>query len=128
MNNVAKRCMVLMGLFVFLCVHSFAQADKSNIDSVKAYIQKLSSDSDKVNTLVELGSSMDCDDSIKKVAIASEAKRIAEHMNWPKGIRASNRLLGDIYFRCQKSYARAFEHYLANVEYSRKNNDIQHEV
>jgi tetratricopeptide (TPR) repeat protein len=71
---------------------------------------------------------MDCDDSIKKLAIGTEARRIAEKINWPKGIRASNMLLGDIYFKCQKNYVKAFEHYQDNVEYSKKNKDIQNEV
>src|ERR1019366_2717103 len=45
-------------------------------------------------------------------------------IKWPKGILNSNRVIGDIYFKCPKNYAKAFDFYQLNVALSKKNGDI----
>ncbi len=99
------------------------QANSNTIDSIKAYIQKLSSDTDKVNTLLDISRGIDCDDSSLKITIATEAKHIAEKANWIKGVSNANNVIGDIYFKCRQDYLKAFDFYLANVDFAKKNND-----
>ncbi len=119
----------IVATFLFSIGATYGQ-DRSNtyLDSVKHLVQKLSSDSERVNTLIDISKGISCDDSTKKIALAVEAKRISENINWPKGIRNSNNAIALIYVQCQKQFDRAFEYLNANVEYAKKNKDIHGEA
>lgn len=95
-----------------------------NNDEIKAIVQNLSSDTDKVNTLLDLSKGISCVDSGKKLAMALEALRIADNKDWKRGIRISNNAIGVIYFQCKKDTANAFRYFNANVQQARKDNDI----
>ncbi len=102
--------------------NTYGQSDK-NLDSIKAKVQMLSSDTVKVNTLLDRVEGIYCDDSLQKLILANEAKKIAEKINWGKGILSANRVLGQVYFQCQKNYPVAFDYFQMNVDYSKKNGD-----
>lgn len=124
MNRFYRYCIALFAS-VFVSLNLHGQGDKAVLDSIKASVQTLSSDTLKVSTLLDISKSTDCDDSGKKLATAMEAQRIAEKVNWVNGISNSNSIIGDFYFKCRKNYVKAFEFYDANVELAKKRNDKQ---
>lgn len=127
MRYFDKCCKVIFGLIISICISCSAVA-QANIDSIKSFVQKLSSDSDKVNTLLDLSKGVGCFDSVKKLAIAFEAKEIAARVNWTKGIRDANNTIGLIYLQCEQDSTNAFIHFKANVTLARKNKDVLSEA
>lgn len=123
MRYFNKCCKVIFGLIIGIFI-SCAAIAQANIDSIKSFVQKLSSDSDKVNTLLDLSKGVGCYDSVKKLAIAFEAKEIAARVNWTKGIRDANNTIGLIYLQCEQDSTNAFIYFKANVALARKNKDV----
>ena len=130
MININRYCIALLAFVtsIFVSLSSFGQADRRNIDSIKSFVQKLSSDTEKVNTLLDLTKGIECEDSVKKLALAYEAKRIANKINWANGIRNSNIILALIYFQCKKNDTVAFDFLEANVAFAKKNSDKANEA
>lgn len=127
MRYFNKYFKVLFWVTISLC-HSSNVDAQANIDSIKSFVQKLSSDTDKVNTLLDLSKGVACFDSAKKLAIAFEAKEIATRVGWTKGIRNANNTIGLIYLQCQQDSTNAFIHFKANVALARKNKDLVNEA
>ncbi len=112
----------------FLTVFHVSAQDRFNVDSIKAVVRQLSSDSEKVKTYIDMASIIYCEDSISKITIAKEAKKLAESIKWRKGIYNANRKLGQIYFDCLKNYPKAFESFEENVAVAQKFNDTINEA
>ncbi len=123
MSIFNKYCKALFGLLLLGSL-SYTASAQANVDSIKSFVQKLSSDTDKVNTLLDLSKGIGCFDSVKKLAIAFEAKQIATKMDWPKGTRNANNAIGLIYLQCEKDSGNAFKYFRANVAIARKNKDV----
>ncbi len=127
MRYFNKYFIVLSGVIICVC-STFAVYAQTNIDSIKSFVQKLSSDSDKVNTLLDLSKGVGCFDSVKKLAIAFEAKEIATRVNWTKGIRDANNTIGLIYLQCEQDSTNAFIYFKANLALAKKNKDLVNEA
>jgi tetratricopeptide (TPR) repeat protein len=130
MNNI-YRLYFAIPLIVMLSGfynYAYCQSNNNNLDSIKAQVQMLSSDTDKVNTLLEHVEGFDCDDSLKKLLLTNDAKKLAEKVGWRKGVLRANRVMGQVYFQCEKNYAVAFDYFQKNVEYSMKNGDKVNQV
>ncbi len=117
-------------LVVLLCIshHVHGQVEKESVDSINALVQKLSSDTEKVKMLIDKSSVMYCEDSASKIIIAKEAKQLAENIGWHEGIYAATRNLGQIYFKCQKNYAKTFEYLQENAVTARNFHDVINEA
>ena len=127
MQKQLKRFLTIIGLVVCTPSHSYSQS-VNNPDSVIASVQNLSSDSEKVSTLIDMVSRAYCEDSVYKLAIANEAKRIAERIKWYKGIYSANLTIGYIYFECSKNYTKAFEYFGNNVNLANSNGNKNDEA
>ncbi len=130
MKNFYRHCTAIVGL-CFLSIissRSIGQPEKFNVDSIKAIVKKLSSDTDKVKTYINTASGMYCEDSTNKLLIAGEAKKLAEEIKWSDGIYYSNRKLAEIYFSCSRNYDKAFQAFEDNVTYAHKNKDTLNEA
>lgn len=119
-NCIALAVIVVMA---FNPIVLWAQNDHNSIDSIKASVQLLSSDTDKVITLLDRVKGFDCDDSVKKLLLCTEAKRISENIKWNNGLVRTNRVTGLVYFYCQKNYDKAFHYFEENVILAKKNGD-----
>ncbi|MCD6013807.1 MAG: hypothetical protein K0Q79_3669 [Flavipsychrobacter sp.] len=123
MSILNKYCKASL-VFITCAVLSFTGSAQTNIDSIKSLVQRLSSDSDKVNTLLDLSKGVGCFDSVKKLAIAFEAKQIASKMDWAKGMRNANNAIGLVYLQCEKDSGNAFKYFRANITLAKKNKDV----
>ena len=105
-------------LLVFVSFYSCCAYGQSvnSADSVIASVQNLSSDSDKVSTLLDMVPRAYCEDSVYKLAVANEAKRLAERIKWYRGSYLANFTIGKIYFECSRNYVKAFECFENNVK------------
>ena len=115
-------------LYILFSNYNYAQSSGFNVDSFKATIQKLSSDSVKVNTIIENVTTLSCDDSVSKLILANEAKKISISQNWLPGIFKCNFALADIFFDCHKDYQQGFELLNQNVIIAENNGNIQNEA
>ena len=100
-----------------------AQAERFNVDSIKALVHQLSSDTAQVKAYIDMASVWYCEDSDNKIIIANEARKLAEKINWREGQYNTNRKLGDIYFSCVKNYDKAFAVLQENVTLATKFHD-----
>src|ERR1039458_4730611 len=89
---------IVLPVFTFNSYNNYARAQGFNIDSFNASVQKLSSDTDKVNFMLEREEALPCEDSTDKLMLANEAKQLAGKINWTNGIYNSNRYLCGINF------------------------------
>lgn len=120
-RHTVSLCVFIVILFAARNV--FAQPSRFNVDSIKALVRQLSTDTGQVKAYIDMASVMYCVDSTSKILIANEAKMLAERIKWDEGIYKSNRKLGEIYFTCLKNYDKAFAAFEANVTYATAQND-----
>ena len=103
--------MLSFGVLVIICTsfRSTGQSDRFNVDSINSLVAKLSSDTERVKTLVDMASVIYCEDSGSKIIIANEAKHLADKIKWQHwGMVRANNMMGAVYFYCLKNYPRAF--------------------
>jgi tetratricopeptide (TPR) repeat protein len=115
-------------IIAFIPASSFGQANKFDVDSIKALVGKLSSDTEKVKTYIDKAQAMNCNDSTNKIIIAKEAKKLAQSIEWRQGVLNANRMLGQVYFDCQKNYVKSFESLEDNVSLSKNAGDSLNEA
>ena len=94
---------VFPAISLFPCFITIAHADRFNVDSIKALVRQISSDTGQVKAYIDMASIIYCEDSTKKIEIANEAKKLAEYIKWHEGIYKANRKLAEIYFVCMKN-------------------------
>ena len=125
MTDISRLFTALLGFLVAASIsfRSYGQSDRFNVDSINSLVSKLSSDTERVKTLIEMASVIYCEDSGSKLIIANEAKHLAEKKQWRWGMIRSNTTLGVVYFYCLKNYPKAFEYFQENVTQAKKNND-----
>jgi tetratricopeptide (TPR) repeat protein len=118
MRIFCKHSVALFLLLIatFTSLISQGHPDKIKVDSIKSLVQKLSSDTAKINTLIDIASGMSVTDSNNKIIIATEARNLAEKIKWRQGIYNANRKLGEIYFSCHKNNNKAFEAFENNIK------------
>ncbi len=75
---------------------SFAQS--SQIDSLKAILETAKEDTSKVNTLNALASNISSSDPNEAIRIGSEAKKLAEQLNFQQGLASALHNIGHGYF------------------------------
>ena len=123
-NGLALSSLVL---FVLFSNYSFGQS-VNNADSVIASVQNLSSDSDKVSTLLDMVSRAYCEDSVYKLTVANEAKRLSERIKWYHGTYRANTTIGKVYFECSRNYPKAFQFFENNVQLADANSNKNDEA
>ena len=115
-------------LFLWICPLLVAQETSFNIDSFRNSVQKLSSDTEKIAFIIDKAMTLSCDDSIVKLKLANEAKKLALKQKWPSGVYQSNRVLSDININCYKNYQKVFEIFEETAELAKINEDVYNEA
>jgi len=108
---------------LFFC-HS-AHGQGFNLDSFRANAQKISSDSERINFIIDRVVTLTCEDSAAKLSLCNEAKNLSVRQNWAPGIYKSNLALADIYMECDEDYQKGFGFLDENVSIADKNGDIK---
>lgn len=116
-------CVIILFTFITASNKLSAQPERFNVDSIKALVHQLSSDTAQVKAYIDMASVWYCEDSNNKIIIANEARKLAEKINWREGQYNTNRKLGDIYFSCVKNYDKAFAVLEENVTLATKYHD-----
>ena len=115
MGRFYRYSFALLALFTSLLFFwpTSAQSEGSNIDSLKRALQNITSDTLKVNVLLELASGVGCDDTGSKLSFARQARNLTEKCQWEDGMFKCNIMLGDIYYGwCINNYSKALIYYL----------------
>jgi tetratricopeptide (TPR) repeat protein len=112
--NILRRfiSVIFFSLFLLQGANAFGQ---NNVDSSISSVKNLSSDTEKVSTLLDMVSRVYCEDSDYKIKVAAYAKQLAENIKWYHGQNAANLALGEVYFNCCKNYDKAFVYLKDNV-------------
>ena len=116
-------CVIIFFTLITASSKLSAQPERFNVDSIKALVHQLSSDTAQVKAYIDMASVWYCEDSDNKIIIANEARKLAEKINWREGQYNTNRKLGDIYFSCVKNYDKAFAVLQENVTLATKYHD-----
>ncbi len=122
-----RNTIALLGV-LFICTYACISYAQPNVDSIKVFVNKLSSDSEKIKTLLDQAYTIDCDYADVKLGLAAEARQLAENKDWLQGMYFANRITGQVYFTCVKNYEKAFDFFNRNVVLAQKNDDKSNEA
>ena len=92
----------------------YAQQGSHKLDSLEALYNKQTTDSEKVNLLIELSLTVSCEDTANKLKYAMLASALAEKIKWDEGKIRANNNLGNYYSDCRQDYLSAVQYYRKN--------------
>ncbi len=94
-------------------------AQKHVTDSLRAALEKVRSDTDKVTILYTISSMLPCNDSTNKLAYSTRAVALADKIKWKKGMLEANIRLGNFYEYCANKYQNAIVYYHNSAKIAR---------
>jgi serine phosphatase RsbU (regulator of sigma subunit)/Flp pilus assembly protein TadD len=109
-------------LFLLACLAkpSFSQNSKQKIDSLYSAYLKESSDTSKVNLLIDISLQYKDKEKVKGISFAREALELSKRINYDSGICYSSGMIADFYYE-QLNYVEALKNYLTAAEAGERN-------
>jgi serine phosphatase RsbU (regulator of sigma subunit) len=111
-NKMALSFLFFISVFVLPVK---AQENKTKIDSLYAVYLKESTDTGKVNRLIEIALAYKGKEKVKGVSFAREALELSKRIHFDKGICYSSSFIGEYYYE-QLNYVDGLKNYLLAAE------------
>ena len=109
------KCLKLIPLLFLFLLTDNSHAQTSQIDSLKALLVNLEEDTSKVNTLNAMASNVFRSAPDEAIKIGSEAKILAEQLNYQEGLAYALKFIGVGYFK-QGNYVEASINFEQSLE------------
>ncbi len=114
---------LLLGISVLIYGSFVLTGQKTKIDSLQNLLSNYPhQDTFKVNLLNELAYKLYFIDGKKSLKYAENALKLAERLNFDKGLAESNRIIG-VYYKVRGNYSIALQYYMNSLKISRKTGD-----
>ncbi len=121
--STVKYLPLYLSIF-FLTTGGIASAQYSEVDSLKVILENLDEDSSKVNTLNDIAYILYRTSPGEAVTYGSEAKLLAEKINFRKGLAEANKTIGLGYYM-QGNYMEAIKNWEPALEFYEQAGDEQ---
>ena len=115
-----KLSLVFVLLGVVLNIVGLAQPNKLGIDSLESVVQRIVSDTEKINLYLSFKS--DCNDTIYSLAYFRQALKLANKIHSPTLIIKVYKKLGEVSSGCLTNDTNAIKYYRKCIEESQQNN------
>ena len=106
---------------MFFSAHLSAQKKNTRIDSLNTTLLHTTSDTERINILLELSSNSN-DDTASKLKYVYDAMSLAQKIKWSKGISNANTQLG-YYYTNRRHYDKALKYFQNNIQIAQSNHD-----
>jgi adenylate cyclase len=116
MNNIrmSKYFSRLAIVFIIQLLTPFydnAQPVQNKIDSLKKVLNTISSDTQKVSTLIIISQLINHGDTLQKIRYANDALNLAKNITWVAGVADASLQLGNIYEYCINNHIKSINYY-----------------